>query len=95
MSRTDVHAPNWVKERDPAWRHYFVEDHDHSSGDCDLNAYLAGRQRKRTRCTIRWRARGRNICCGCPMCTGKEWRKMDRRQERYEGRRLARNCDSD
>lgn len=30
MSRTDVHAPDWVKERDPLWRANYVEDHNHS-----------------------------------------------------------------
>ena len=30
MSRTDVHAPSWVKARDPLWRANYVEDHNHS-----------------------------------------------------------------
>jgi len=29
MSRTDVHAPNWVKERDPLWRDQYKEVHNH------------------------------------------------------------------
>lgn len=29
--------------------------------------------------------------CGCPMCTGQDWRRQERRKERYEGRRQARD----
>src|SRR5689334_10105567 len=29
MSRTDVHAPEWVKERDPLWRDQYKEVHNH------------------------------------------------------------------
>jgi hypothetical protein len=91
MSRTDVHAPWWVKERDPGWRGHFAEDHDHSTGPCDLaRRVAAGRNWVRTRCSIVLVNRRRNIGCGCPLCTGQAGRKRGRRQERTALRAAAR-----
>lgn len=33
----------------------------------------------------------KNIGCGCRPCTSYDWRKQQRRRERYAGRREARN----
>jgi hypothetical protein len=115
MSRTDVHAPAWVKERDPAWRSHYTEDHNHSwhsvghekvlSEDghptwktiwkkverCDLDEYLAANSWVRTACQIRLISRGRNIDCGCNMCTGQIHRRLGRRAERQTTKRLLRD----
>lgn len=85
MSRTDVHDPNWVKARDPLWRRHFADDHDHSGGaPCDLAAYLADRQTPwdATRCHRQLSTRGRNVSCGCKLCTGQLHRKVTERARR-------------
>ena len=115
MSRTDVHAPAWVKERDPAWRSCFKESHNHSwhiygyekrkdrpgldlykpiwkrVDRCDLDVYLAARGWVRTACQIVYAHRGRNIFCGCGMCTGKDDRKLGNRSDRQRTKRLIRS----
>lgn len=87
MSRTDVHAPNWVKARTPEWGRYFEDFHNHATGPCDLAESLAaGRVFTRTRCN-RWMVnRGRNISCSCVCCSGQLERKYHRRQERAQWR---------
>ncbi len=114
MSRTDVHAPAWVKERDPLWRAHYVEDHNHAQyvighekrntedghtyyasiwkmvERCDLDEYLAARGWARTACHIRMINAGRNVGCGCRMCTGQTWRKFGNRTERYTTKKLLR-----
>lgn len=99
MSRTDVHAPAWVKEHDPAWRREMVADHNHTVSEhwdpqlrrhlvrrlvpCDLPKFLAGANG--TRCRMRY-AGGRNVYCGCNLCTGQAGRRLARRQERVRWR---------
>jgi hypothetical protein len=101
MSRTDLHAPYWVKERDPAWRRVFVpahrhvvcEHYDEEAGHwllrrevpCDLAEFLAGT--RTTRCRMMY-VGGRNICCGCRLYTGQMWRKQDRRSARGRWRAI-------
>lgn len=85
MSRTDVHAPAWVKERDPGWRHAFVEVHDHRAGRCDIDQHdPSDWQASSCHITLRWT--GRNIHCGCRLCTGHHWRKLDNRRQRVAWR---------
>lgn len=85
MSRTDVHTPYWVKTRSPAWREFFAEDHDHTTGDCDLAIYLAGRVTgSQTYCTMEFIACDGWVRCGCRLCTGQAGRKRARRRERTE-----------
>lgn len=115
MSRTDVHAPNWVKERDPLWRDQFKEVHNHgwlSDGSekhvdedgytsykrtwrkverCELDIYLSARQWVRTACYVTLAPGCRNICCGCNMCTGQTFRKLSRKVDRLQTRRLLRS----
>lgn len=95
MSRTDVHAPAWVQDHDPAWRREFVPSHTHTVVEhwdpelrrhlirrmvpCDLPEFLAGGRETRCRMTF---AGGRNIYCGCNLCTGRAGRRLDRRRER-------------
>lgn len=87
MSRTDVHKPYRVKQDDPWWRHAFVEQHDHSTGPCDLDHHDPDRWQE-SRCHISWRNIGRNIHCGCWMCTGQTGRRLARSQERVAWRSL-------
>jgi len=104
MSRTDVHVPGWVKERDPAWwRTHYTEDHRHvrqiwdpeaqrwgrqRAVDCDLDRFLAGE--RDTNCSMRLAGSSNNISCGCRLCTGQPARKLARRQERADWRAAAR-----
>lgn len=115
MSRTDVHAPAWVKERDPLWRSNHRESHNHlwqrvgsekvvyedgrihwepiweKVERCDLDVYLAAREWVRTACRIEYVHTGRNIYCGCNMCTGKIYRKLSRKADRTQTKRLLRS----
>jgi hypothetical protein len=88
MSRTDVHRPPLVQERDPYNRRLFVEVHDHEGGVCTFDRYQAEGW-FRGCCHLRYRG-GANIYCGCRMCTGHYWRKARNRRERYAGRRECR-----
>jgi len=91
MSRTDTHAPAWVKERDPGWWYAFHEHHDHTGGACDLAEFLNqshdGSYRWAPgRCRIDWHSIGRNHFCGCRMCTDHDGRRLARKQERVAWR---------
>ncbi len=96
MSHTHVHTPGWVKMRQPAWRSYVVERHHHPDQRaevfCDLAEHVAaGREWVDTQCVLVLAPQGRNIWCGCRMCTGHHDRRAARRRERYAGRRLCRS----
>ncbi|HEY6019328.1 MAG TPA: hypothetical protein VIY48_05315 [Candidatus Paceibacterota bacterium] len=85
MSRTDVHTPYWVKKNDPAWRDFFIERHDHTRGECTLHLdSFRG-------CYLGDSYRGKNIHCGCGMCTGQITRRLDRRSERQRSKRLIKD----
>src|SRR5690606_9708720 len=115
-SRTDVHAPGWVKERDPLWRDCFKEDHNHSwyvTGHekvtdsegrvrwasiwkkverCDLDVYLKDVDfRVRTACSIVYSHKGRNIHCGCNLCTNQVGRRLANRSDRQKAKRALRD----
>lgn len=114
MSRTDVHAPCWVKERDPLWRDQYKEVHNHTwqyersekhkdedgytyyksiyrkVERCELDEYLAAREWVRTACYITLAPGCRNISCGCHMCTGHIYRKLSRKADRLQTKRLLR-----
>lgn len=99
MSRTWVHMPPHVKERHPEFRRHFVAEHDHwieedrdlerhcwlvrRSAPCDLDVYLASEGRINTRCRLAYRG-GRNIYCGCALCTGAPFMRLTRRRERHQ-----------
>lgn len=113
MSRTDVHAPGWVKERDPLWRANHREHHNHHQyvighekvktedghtkykpiwkkvERCDLDDYLAlrGWSYTRTACSIQFWSNGRNVHCGCNLCTNFIGRRHDRRVGRQKAKR--------
>ena len=81
MSRTDVHRPMWVLERDPTIRHWFVEEHNHEKGPCDLDRFTFRDWRRGQRCYLNISGACPNLC-GCKLCTGWPTRWQERRQER-------------
>ena len=97
MSRTDVHAPCWVKERDPAWRAHFTETHQHHNiirlargggGWTRAVRTFTGCDldqflagARDTFCSMRYTGR-RNIFCGCRLCTGHDWNRLHHQQQR-------------
>lgn len=89
MSRTYVHRPIWVMERDPRVRHWFSDFHDHSDGTCDLHVYLAANDWVRTRCYRQPWTQAPNLC-GCRLCTGQGGRKRSRRRQRARAKRALR-----
>lgn len=97
MSKTWVHQPWWVKQRDPRWRNHFRVDHSHEDGICDLAVFLAREEgywvRNGCRIDIRWQ--GRQIHCGCRMCTDQKSRKLSRRRERHQIRMALTQGDWD
>lgn len=86
MSRTDVHRPPWVQARDPYLRHEYRDEHDHSTGVCDLAVFLDAHVWIKTRC-YRDYAGHRNPYCGCRLCTGHTGRKRANRKDRHAWRR--------
>lgn len=62
--------------------------------ECDLPPDPTKDTERRTNCywthTAEWAANGQAFC-GCPMCTSQDWRREERRRERYEGKRQARD----
>jgi hypothetical protein len=96
MSRTDVHRPWWVLERDPhVWRdfvphhnHWILEDWDpetrrwlvRRSVPCDLAERLTGPGRAHTRCVLY--PSGSRRFCSCPLCSQQAARKQTHRRER-------------
>lgn len=107
MSHTDVHRPAWVKERDPLmgpWvvyhRHFArecwsAEDKRwlvQRTVPCSLEKFYAEMSggHRDPRCGVSYRG-GRNIYCGCGMCTGQTARKLARRQERTAWRAHCRD----
>jgi len=88
MSRTDVHIPYWVKKLQPEWRAYFVEHHDHRNHECNFDPK---NNNWKTDCLLGDRSRGKNIHCGCHMCTGHDQRRQDRRGQRHHAKRALKS----
>ena len=96
MSRTDVHRPWWVLERDPHMRRDFKPDHNHwiltdwdpelgtwrtrLSAPCDLGQGRLGPGPRDTRCTFY--PSGRRRFCSCGLCGQQAARRYSHRQER-------------
>jgi hypothetical protein len=96
MSRTDVHRPWWVLERDPHMRRDFVPHHNHWALEdwdpelrrwrirrtvaCDLAERLTGPGGKDTRCVLY--PSGSRRFCSCPLCGQQAARKQGHRRER-------------
>lgn len=86
MSRTLVHRPWIAWFDDPS---ICIEDHDHVDGPCDLptlaewRAFGSGALNDAP-----WRCgweldEARLRRCGCHLCTGSRFRRMDRRFDRH------------
>jgi hypothetical protein len=100
MSRTDVHRPWWVQERDPHVRrdllphhnHWVLEDWDpelrmwrsRRSVPCDLDERLSAAGYRGTRCMLY--PNGRRRFCPCRRCGTHPGHKLARRQERTRWR---------
>jgi hypothetical protein len=89
MSRTDVHRPPWVQVQDKLLHRHMSIAHHHWERDCydsELREWLVERtapcdvDTPGGRCE-RW-PRGRNLFCGCRMCTGQPSRRRARRRDR-------------
>jgi len=87
MSRTRAHRPFDAWFDDPS---NCVEAHDHVSGPCDLPTLAAWRHWLRAEGVPRpWRC-GWDLdlqrlprLCGCRLCTGHHWNRIDRRLDRH------------
>ena len=87
MSRTDKQAPYWVKKTQPEWRAFFVEWHDHTQHPCNFNP----KNEDSRDCHMAMANRGKNIHCGCIMCSDQIYRRLSRRADRHEAKRLLRS----
>jgi hypothetical protein len=87
MSRTDVHTPMWAKKLQPEWRDFFVEWHVHTQHPCNFDV----RNEDYRDCLLGMSSRRRNIHCGCAMCSGQIYRRLSRRANRYNAKRLLRS----
>lgn len=87
MSRTDAHDPYWVKRQSPEWRRFFVEHHEHTDHICNFSVKNVSWKD----CGLADRNIGKNIHCGCNMCTGQYSRRQDRRGQRHLARKVLRS----
>lgn len=94
VSRTWVHQPYWIKQRQERWRNFFYEYHNHINGECDLDS-SPSRGWYPGNCHLADSSRGRNIHCGCWMCSGSPFRRIQRRMERHQWRRQQKELLSD
>lgn len=94
MSDTDKTRPFWVRMAEQPGR-TCRPAHDHRTGGCDLPPDPGRGWRPGARC--RWVETGllifgRDAGCGCPMCTGRDFRREQRRRDRHVARRDARSA---
>lgn len=98
MSRTYKTAPYWVQLNNPERTKIEVHEyHDHSRGECDLPETPMDQHHsdKRTRCSWDWESNGRNPFCGCDLCTGQSWRKLEAKAKRRKSNERRRNFATD
>lgn len=89
MSRTDVHRPAWVQEADWYNRALFIEWHDHGNGVCDIRDTAVLIFHYKGQC-YRVPRGGRNLYCGCRLCTGYYDQRAERRKSRHAARLTCR-----
>lgn len=96
MSHTDVHRPLHVLMQDPTIRHWFLDEHNHHHGPCDLELFLASPWPRRTRCWRQLWTQAPSLC-GCDMCSGNNrlWNKQVRVQWRKVRRDLLKTSIHD
>jgi hypothetical protein len=99
MSRTDAHTPYWVKMRAAGWRKYVREVHDHETGVCDLDVWLAhqspGTTWEKTHCYMEGIFHDGEMRCGCRLCTNYWGRKWTRQRIRKQMRQALRSGNWD
>jgi len=88
MSRTDKQSPYWVKLLDPAWRHVFYEVHNHEKKPCNITEVDYRGRIDYNRCYLNSKSIGKNIHCGCKMCSGQDGRRQERRGERHLAKKI-------
>lgn len=101
MSKTDKTKPWWVKVAE----HRHVEQHHHTKHDCNLPASARDQVKSPpewddchwSTTAHYWGADVYPCCGGCPceMCSGRYWRRQDRRRSRHEARAAIRREDWD
>ncbi len=90
MSRTFVHRPVRVQERDRRFRGWFRDFHHHGDGVCDFDDYMVRGWQLGQRCWRRlWTSAPR--LCGCRLCVDQPGRKVRRRRERVVLRAAVRD----
>jgi hypothetical protein len=94
MSRTEVHRPYRAWFNDPS---NCVEEHDHTDGPCDLptlsqwrNWLNGGEVVQPCRCGWALQLERLPRLCGCRLCTGHHWNRIDRRADRHRAQRWLR-----
>lgn len=91
MSRTLVHRPEraWFDDASRC-----VPVHDHTTGGCDLptlvvyHRWLSRHPGEDEPWHCGWSLLWEEIArlCGCRLCTGHHWNRMDRRSDRHRAR---------
>lgn len=95
MSKTDKTDPYWVKAASGKQGVAYKASHDHSRGPCDLPAdhrkgLRAGWGKTRCHWTETLSFWMTEQQCGCPMCTGRDERRIERRRSRHNARKVLR-----
>lgn len=94
MSKTDKTKPFWVQimNREIAVSEY----HDHINGVCEIKGQKPSRDHvdwKRGECHFTWEYDGKNVGCGCKMCTMQFERKQDNRRTRRAKKKVIREWE--
>ena len=95
MSRTFKTDPIWTKMNHPERVGMIVhEEHNHEKGECDLPEFPE-RNAHNTRCWWNYDTQGKNVFCGCDLCTGRSYRKIAKKASRRASNERRRNFKSD
>lgn len=98
MSRTFKTDPYWVKIKNPervGAETYAV--HNHEKGECDLPAEPEWDTNLHGNCWWQIDCLGKNIFCGCNLCTDRNYHVRENRANRHKSnqRRSGRNVSLD
>lgn len=98
MSRTFKTDPMWVKLNHPDRVDIIVyAEHDHSKGECDLPDSPTDNWGgvHNNRCWWNSETKGKNIFCGCDLCTGKTSRKIANKECRRKSNERRKSFKTD